>query len=131
MNFKEMQSQKGFLQRKLLLQFPAGSPPDTVMNTMGRTRGSRPPARGRKWTIRFIGLCGFNGLAHQTRRRYKALVDTTVRFTLMPSRYKGAEPICIYGMMGGSQLLSVVEAEESLTGKEWQKHPNGTVPEPP
>lgn len=27
-----------------------------------------PPARQRKGAIRFIGLCGFKGLAHQTHR---------------------------------------------------------------
>jgi len=32
---------------------------------------------------------------------------------------------------GGSQELSVLEAEVSLTGQEWQKHPVVTGPEAP
>ncbi|KAK4810701.1 hypothetical protein QYF61_007675 [Mycteria americana] len=47
----------------------------------------------------------------------------------MPSSYTGAEPICICGVTGGSQQLTVVEAEVSLTGNEWQKHPIVTGPE--
>ncbi|KAK4826533.1 hypothetical protein QYF61_010030 [Mycteria americana] len=49
----------------------------------------------------------------------------------MPSSHKGAEPICISGVTGGSQQLTVLEAEVSLTGNEWQKHPIGTGPEAP
>ncbi|KAK4823432.1 hypothetical protein QYF61_002118 [Mycteria americana] len=51
--------------------------------------------------------------------------------TLKPSSYKGAEPICISGVTGGSQQLTVLEAEVSLTGNEWQKHPIVTGPEAP
>ncbi|KAK4831980.1 hypothetical protein QYF61_020363 [Mycteria americana] len=47
----------------------------------------------------------------------------------MPSSYKGAEPICISGVTGGSQQLTVLEAKVSLTGNEWQKHPIVTGPE--
>ena len=49
----------------------------------------------------------------------------------MPSSYKRAEPICISGVTGGSQQLTVLEAEISLTGNEWQKHPIVTGPEAP
>ncbi|KAM6086134.1 uncharacterized protein LJ206_007568 [Theristicus caerulescens] len=49
----------------------------------------------------------------------------------MPSSYEGAEPICISGVTGGSQQLTALEAEVSLTGKEWQKHPIVTGPEAP
>uniref|UniRef100_A0A8U7MAH9 Uncharacterized protein n=1 Tax=Corvus moneduloides TaxID=1196302 RepID=A0A8U7MAH9_CORMO len=55
-------------------------------------------------------------------QRYTALVDTGAQCTLMPSRYVGAEPISISGVTGGSQQLTVLEAEVSLTGNEWQKH---------
>ena len=48
-------------------------------------------------------------------QEYKALVDTG---TLMPSDFKGSESICISGLTGGSQELSVLEAEVSLTGQE-------------
>ena len=34
-------------------------------------------------------------------------------------------------MTGGSQELSVLEAEVSLTGQDWQKHPIVTGPEAP
>ncbi|GAB0192593.1 hypothetical protein GRJ2_001724600 [Grus japonensis] len=49
----------------------------------------------------------------------------------MPSSYEGAEPICISGVTGGSQQLTLVEAEVSLTGNDWQKHPIVTGPEAP
>ncbi|KAK4806825.1 hypothetical protein QYF61_005621 [Mycteria americana] len=49
----------------------------------------------------------------------------------MPSSYIGAEPICICGVTGGSQQLTVLEAEVSLTGNEWQKQPIVTGPEAP
>ncbi|KAK4830408.1 hypothetical protein QYF61_010939 [Mycteria americana] len=64
-------------------------------------------------------------------QEYKALVDTSAQCTLMPSSYTGAEPICISGVTGGSQQLTVLEAEVSLTGNEWQKHPMVTGPEAP
>ncbi|TRZ05729.1 hypothetical protein HGM15179_021378 [Zosterops borbonicus] len=35
----------------------------------------------------------------------------------------GAEPVPIAGVTGGSQDLTLVEADMSLTGKEWKKHP--------
>ncbi|GAB0208427.1 hypothetical protein GRJ2_003308400 [Grus japonensis] len=41
----------------------------------------------------------------------------------MSSNYKGAELICISGVTGGSQQLTVLEAEVSLTGNEWQTGP--------
>ncbi|KAK4807120.1 hypothetical protein QYF61_018461 [Mycteria americana] len=62
-------------------------------------------------------------------QEYKALVDTGAQCTLMPSSYIGAEPISICGVTGGSQQLTVLEAEVSLTGNEWQKHPIVTGPE--
>jgi len=61
-------------------------------------------------------------------QEYKALVDTGALCTLIPSDFKGSESIRISGVMGGSQELSVFEAEVSLTGKEWQKHPIVTGP---
>ncbi|KAK4806835.1 hypothetical protein QYF61_005631 [Mycteria americana] len=48
----------------------------------------------------------------------------------MPSSYTGAESICISGVTGGYKQLTV-EAEVSLTGNEWQKHPIVTGPEAP
>ena len=64
-------------------------------------------------------------------QQYKALVDTGAQCTLRPSNFKGAEPICISGVTGGSQQLTVLEAEVSLSGKEWEKHPIVTGPDAP
>ncbi|GAB0207951.1 hypothetical protein GRJ2_003260800 [Grus japonensis] len=64
-------------------------------------------------------------------QEYKALVDTGAQCTLMPSSHEGAEPICFSGVTGGSQQLTLLEAEESLTGNEWEKHPIVTGPEAP
>ncbi|RMB89079.1 hypothetical protein DUI87_34537 [Hirundo rustica rustica] len=55
-------------------------------------------------------------------QKYEALVDTGSQCTLIPSEYVGTEPISIAGVTG-SQELTLLEAEVSLTGKEWQKHP--------
>jgi len=57
---------------------------------------------------------------------YQALLDTGAQCTLMPSSYKEVEPTCISEVTGGSQELTVLEAEVSLTGEEWQKQPIGT-----
>ncbi|GAB0202588.1 hypothetical protein GRJ2_002724400 [Grus japonensis] len=64
-------------------------------------------------------------------QEYKALVDTGAQCTLMPSNYEGVEPMCISGVTGGSQQLTLLEAEVSLTGNEWQKHPIVTGLEAP
>ncbi|RMC05254.1 hypothetical protein DUI87_18439 [Hirundo rustica rustica] len=64
-------------------------------------------------------------------QKYTALVDTGAQCTLMPSRYVGTESISISGVTGGSQQLTVLEAEVSLTGNGWQKHPIVTGPEAP
>lgn len=39
-----------------------------VMNTMTRTRRVLPPAKWRKATAGFVGLCGCDGLTHQMHR---------------------------------------------------------------
>ncbi|GAB0204671.1 hypothetical protein GRJ2_002932700 [Grus japonensis] len=62
---------------------------------------------------------------------YKAVVDTSAQCTLMPLSHDKAEPICISGVTGGSQQLTVMESEVSLTGNDWQKHPIVTGPEAP
>jgi len=46
----------------------------------------------------------------------------------MPSDYKRSEPIGISGVTGQSQQLTVLEAEVSLSGNEWQKHHGVTGP---
>ncbi|KAJ7408829.1 hypothetical protein BTVI_58401 [Pitangus sulphuratus] len=62
-------------------------------------------------------------------QRYKTLVDTRTQCTLMPSRYIGAQSISLSGVTGGSQQLTILEAEVSLAGKEWHRHPIVTGPE--
>ncbi|KAK4827442.1 hypothetical protein QYF61_017999 [Mycteria americana] len=64
-------------------------------------------------------------------QKYKAPADTGTQCTTIPSSYTGAESICISGVTGGSQQLTVLEGEVSLTGNEWQKHPIVTGPEAP
>jgi len=64
-------------------------------------------------------------------QEYKALVDTGAQCTLMPSDLQGSESICISEVTGVSQELSVLEAEVSLTGQEWKKHPIVTGPKAP
>jgi len=49
----------------------------------------------------------------------------------MPLNHKGVESISIYRVSGGSRELSVLEAEVSLTGSEWEKHPIVTGPDAP
>ncbi|RMC21558.1 hypothetical protein DUI87_02424 [Hirundo rustica rustica] len=56
-------------------------------------------------------------------QKYEALVDTGSQCTLIPLEYVGTEPISIAGVTGGSQELTLLESEVSLTRKEWQKHP--------
>ena len=38
----------------------------SIVDTMTNVRGTLPPATWRTGTIEFIGLCGFDGLAHST-----------------------------------------------------------------
>ncbi|RMC10273.1 hypothetical protein DUI87_13075 [Hirundo rustica rustica] len=64
-------------------------------------------------------------------QKYEAFVDTGSQCTLIPSEYVGTEPISIAGVTGGSQELTLLEAEVSLTGKECQKHPIVTGPGAP
>ncbi|RMC19551.1 hypothetical protein DUI87_03109 [Hirundo rustica rustica] len=64
-------------------------------------------------------------------QKYEALVDTGAQCTLIPLRHVGAESVSIAGVTGESQDLTLVEAEESLTGNEQKKHPIVTGPEAP
>ncbi|RMB98554.1 hypothetical protein DUI87_24770 [Hirundo rustica rustica] len=118
-----------------------------VRVTGPRVRAQQPPARERGYTpradlwffLRDHGKdMGSQGEARENRvywtvwirwpgtsepQKYEALVDTGSQCTLIPSEYVGTEPISIAGVTGGSQELTLLEAEVSLTGKEWQKHP--------
>ena len=61
----------------------------------------------------------------------KAPVDASAQCTLIPSSYTGAKSICISAVTGGSQQLTILEAEISFTGNKWQKYPIVTDPEVP
>lgn len=56
---------------------------------------------------------------------------TLVQSVLRNPHSKGAESILISGETAGYHSLSVLEAQEGLTGKEWPKTPLGTGPEAP
>ncbi|RMC02513.1 hypothetical protein DUI87_20907 [Hirundo rustica rustica] len=64
-------------------------------------------------------------------QKYEALVDTGAQCTLLPSRHVGEESVSIAGVTGGSQDFTLVEADVSLTGNEWKRHPIVTGPEVP
>ncbi|KAJ7406822.1 hypothetical protein BTVI_64546 [Pitangus sulphuratus] len=64
-------------------------------------------------------------------QEYKASVDTGTQCMLMPSGHVRPETISISGVPGGSQELTVLEDEVSLTRKDWQKHPIVTGPDAP
>ncbi|RMC19606.1 hypothetical protein DUI87_03165 [Hirundo rustica rustica] len=64
-------------------------------------------------------------------QKYEALVDTGAQCTLLPSRHVGEESVSIAGVTGVSQDLTLVEADVSLTGNEWKRHPIVTGPEAP
>ncbi|RMC06271.1 hypothetical protein DUI87_15702 [Hirundo rustica rustica] len=51
--------------------------------------------------------------------------------TLLSSRHVGEESVSIAGVIRGSQDFTLVEADVSLTGNEWKKHPIVTGPEAP
>ncbi|KAK4832348.1 LOW QUALITY PROTEIN: hypothetical protein QYF61_021877 [Mycteria americana] len=70
-------------------------------------------------------------IKHWNRLPREVVESPSLECTLVPSSYIGAEPICISGVTGGSQQLTVLEAEVSLTGNEWQRHPIVTGPEAP
>lgn len=100
-----------------------------MIDIQTRTRGALALARQRKGTNTFTGLYGSNGLEHSTCQEYRALGDPGTQCTLMSSSYQGAKPISVSGVTEGSQQLTLLEAEVSLMGNEWQMHPIVTGPE--
>ncbi|RMC19687.1 hypothetical protein DUI87_03250 [Hirundo rustica rustica] len=95
-----------------------------VRVTGPRVRAQQPPARERGYTPR-ADLWYFLRDHGEDMGRWdgKPTSALAARCTLIPSEYVGTEPISIAGVTGGSQELTLLEAEVSLTGKEWQKHP--------
>lgn len=75
---------------------------------------SLPPARWRKGKIRFIGLCGFNGLAHQNHRIIK-LYWTPVHSVLQSHQViKGQNPsVFLTGPPGPLYLLAYHDSIEA------------------
>ena len=77
----------------------------------------------------YTELGGFNGTSDP--EKYKALVDTGAQCMLVSSGYRCTEPIWISEVTGEFHEFSVLEAEVSLIGDKWQKHPIVTGPEAP
>ncbi|RMC01077.1 hypothetical protein DUI87_22343 [Hirundo rustica rustica] len=117
----------GVIEVRMICQIPVKEPLPCMARKgiMTGARGALPLARERHEKTESFGWCGSDGLGYQ---KYEALVDTGSQCTLIPLEYLGTEPISIAGVMGGSQELTLLEAEVSLTGKEWQKHPIVTGP---
>jgi len=114
----------------MLLQFPVGSSPDKVdcsILLLIHFKGPLSQVQERDNCIYWTEWIQWPGTSHA--KEYKALVDTGAQCILMPSDFKSSESICISGVTGGSQEMTVLEAEVSLTGQEWQKHPIVTGPE--
>lgn len=84
------------------------------MNTMTRTKGALPPARCRKG-ITVYGTVWIQCLDTSDTQEYMALVDTVTQCILMLIEGQNPE------VTGGSQQLTVLEADMILTGNEWQK----------
>ncbi|KAK4816258.1 hypothetical protein QYF61_013892 [Mycteria americana] len=80
--------------------------------------GKGEPARS-LWTHLLSGM----------KERYPFKEDIVCQPGKWTTMERGAEPIRISGVTEGSQQLTVLEAEVSLTGNEWQKHPLVTGPE--
>ncbi|GAB0189147.1 hypothetical protein GRJ2_001380000 [Grus japonensis] len=119
----------------MMLQFPVGSPPDRVeglITLMILLKGLLSPfCEKRVVNNRLYWSVWIQWPGTSDPQEYKALVDTGAQCTLMPLSYEGVEPISISGVTGGSQQLTLLEAEGSLTGNEWEKHPIVTGPEAP
>ncbi|KAK4807090.1 hypothetical protein QYF61_018431 [Mycteria americana] len=129
------------------------------MGTQMPTTVIAPVVRKKQWTRRSTGPYhqllrgkeeeGFDQEAGPSTKKWEEEVreireeaETTRSLTLREVRdmrkdysrqpgYRGTEPIWISGVTGGSQQLSVLKAEVSLTGDKWQKHPIVTGPEAP
>jgi len=63
-----------------------------LTNRIIRTRGALPPTRGRKGTVGFIGLCGFDGLAHQNHRNKSFWWTCRTVYSKNIKLYRGKNP---------------------------------------
>ncbi|RMC20872.1 hypothetical protein DUI87_01725 [Hirundo rustica rustica] len=87
------------------------------------TSHDQAASQGEAWKNRVYWTVWIRWPGTSEPQKYEALVDTGSQCTLIPSEYVGTEPISIAGVTGGSQELTLLEAEVCLTRKEWQKHP--------
>lgn len=90
---------------------------------MIRIREAWPPARWRRGTTRFAGMCGIDGLTRQTHRDKGSSKILVHSVPLCLEAMQEQAPICISRVTGGSQQLNMLESEMSRTRNEWQKHP--------
>ncbi|RMC16735.1 hypothetical protein DUI87_06328 [Hirundo rustica rustica] len=74
---------------------------------------------------------GHQKLKKELKEEIHHISPEPTKVSAIRSRYVGTESISISGVTGGSQQLTVLEAEVSLTGNGWQKHPIVTGPEAP
>ncbi|RMC09972.1 hypothetical protein DUI87_12762 [Hirundo rustica rustica] len=74
---------------------------------------------------------GHQKLKKELKEEIYHISPEPTRVSAVRSRYVGTESISISGVTGESQQLTVLEAEVSLTGNGWQKHPIVTGPEAP
>ncbi|RMB92940.1 hypothetical protein DUI87_30679 [Hirundo rustica rustica] len=96
---------------------------EEMKEEMRRNSSHVAPVQGEAWENRVYWTVWIRWPGTSEPQKYEALVDTGSQCTLIPSEYVGTEPISIARVTGGSQELTLLEAEVSLTGKEWQKHP--------
>ncbi|RMC20031.1 hypothetical protein DUI87_00877 [Hirundo rustica rustica] len=115
----------GIIEVRMICQIPVKEPLPCMpkRGIMTGARGPLPLARERHGKTRVYWTVWIRWPGTSEPQKYEALVDTGSQCTLIPSEYVGTEPISIAGVNGGSQELTLLEAEVSLTGKEWQKHP--------
>ncbi|RMC05564.1 hypothetical protein DUI87_18761 [Hirundo rustica rustica] len=122
----------GIIEVRMICQIPVKEPLP-CMHRKGITtsaRGALTLARKRYRKTESFGLwIRWPGTSEP--QKYEALVDTGSQCSLMPSERVGTEPISIAGVTGGSQQLTLLEAEVNPTRKEWQKHLIVTSPKAP
>lgn len=91
-------------------------------------QGTQTPAIGTAATLTLV----MGNAAELERGRVTEWASASCQLGLnhdnIPSSHQRAEPICISGVTRRSQQPTVLAAEISLSGKEWQKHPIVTGP---
>ncbi|RMC12156.1 hypothetical protein DUI87_11291 [Hirundo rustica rustica] len=123
----------GIIEVRMICQIPVKEPLPCMARKgiMTTARGALASSQGEVQENQVYWTVWIRWPGTSEPQEYEALVDTGLQCTLIPSEYVGTEPISIAGVMGGSQELTLLEAEVSLTGKEWQKPPIVTGPGAP